>query len=146
MNKNQKGFNSVEGLLVLFIVLLIGFVGWFVWHSRNNTKSTDNVANTNTVQVKTCKDKETVPTDYKLFRSVKYKYCIQYLTDWPVNQTRPDMVTFGQFNPEPTATWFRVTYFSGKSVTTRTNELKASYVEPNGPCVVSNATDRKSVV
>jgi hypothetical protein len=148
MNKNQKGFSPVEGLLILVIVGLIGFVGWFVWHSKNNTNSTNMKATTNTVttsktnskvQTKTCNDKETVATGYKLFRSDTYKYCIQYPTDWPVNQTKADMVTYGAFNPEPTATWFRVTYFSGKSVTTRTNELKADYVEPNGPCVVSDA-------
>ncbi|MBI2589068.1 hypothetical protein HYW35_02610 [Candidatus Saccharibacteria bacterium] len=35
MKKNQKGFSAVEGLLILIIVGLLGFVGWYVWNSNN---------------------------------------------------------------------------------------------------------------
>jgi hypothetical protein len=143
MNKNQKGFSPVEGLLILVIIGLIGFVGWFVWHNKNNTNSTNMKTATsktnNTVRAKTCKDKETVSSGYKLFQSDKYKYCIQYPTDWPVDQTKADMVTLGTFHQEPVWGWFRVTYFSDKNITTRTDELKADYIEPDGPCVVSDA-------
>jgi hypothetical protein len=33
----QKGFSTVEGLLVVIIVLLIGFIGYYVWHSNRQT-------------------------------------------------------------------------------------------------------------
>lgn len=36
MTKKQKGFTLVEGLLILTIASLIGFTGWYAWHSKNN--------------------------------------------------------------------------------------------------------------
>src|SRR5579871_5801589 len=33
----QNGFSAIEGLLILVIVGLIGFTGWYVWHSKNNS-------------------------------------------------------------------------------------------------------------
>ena len=35
--KNQKGFSTVEYLLVFVIVGLIAFVGWYVWNANNNS-------------------------------------------------------------------------------------------------------------
>jgi hypothetical protein len=37
-----KGFSTIEGLLILVIVLILGGVGWYVWHS---TKSTNEILN-----------------------------------------------------------------------------------------------------
>lgn len=31
---NKSGFSTIEGLLILVIVTIIGFVGWYVWHSN----------------------------------------------------------------------------------------------------------------
>jgi len=39
---NQKGFAILEGALILVIVGIIGFTGWFVWHSKQNTDKTLN--------------------------------------------------------------------------------------------------------
>jgi hypothetical protein len=35
MNKTQKGFAHIEMLLLLILVAIIGFTGWFVWHARS---------------------------------------------------------------------------------------------------------------
>lgn len=32
---NQSGFSTVEALLVLVVVGILGFTGWYVYHSRN---------------------------------------------------------------------------------------------------------------
>lgn len=40
---NQKGFGAVEAILILVIIGLIGFVGWFVYNSNN--KATDTLKN-----------------------------------------------------------------------------------------------------
>ena len=37
LSRNSAGFSTVEGLLILVIAALIGFVGWYVWHGKNNT-------------------------------------------------------------------------------------------------------------
>ncbi len=42
---NQKGFSAVEGLLVLIIVGLVGFTGWFVWHSQQTASKTPDDSN-----------------------------------------------------------------------------------------------------
>jgi hypothetical protein len=47
MNKNQRGFSVVEGLLILVIVGTIGFIGWYVWKSKNKTDSIYNHVNNN---------------------------------------------------------------------------------------------------
>jgi uncharacterized protein (UPF0333 family) len=44
MLKN-KGFSTIEGLLILVIVLILGGVGWYVWHSKNETDKTLSQAN-----------------------------------------------------------------------------------------------------
>jgi len=41
---NQKGFSIVEGLLSLIVVLLIVFVGYYVYHTQRTTNSTYNAA------------------------------------------------------------------------------------------------------
>jgi flagellin-like protein len=38
--KNQKGFTAIEGLLILIAVTLIGFVGYYVWHTQKQTDKT----------------------------------------------------------------------------------------------------------
>jgi hypothetical protein len=47
--RKQDGFGSIESLLLLVIVCIVGFTGWFVWMSKNNTNkllaSTDKVSN-----------------------------------------------------------------------------------------------------
>lgn len=43
----QKGFGSLELLLVIIIVGLLGFIAWYVMHS--NSKSQDNLNNANVV-------------------------------------------------------------------------------------------------
>ena len=39
MNKNQYGFSAIEGIIVLFVVIAIGTVGWFVFQRQH--KSTE---------------------------------------------------------------------------------------------------------
>ncbi|MDB5170524.1 MAG: hypothetical protein JWO35_218 [Candidatus Saccharibacteria bacterium] len=40
MKKNQDGFSAVETVLILVIVGLIGFVGWYVYNSKNKSDAT----------------------------------------------------------------------------------------------------------
>ena len=38
----ERGFSTLEAMLILVIVGLIGFIGWYVYQSKNNTTSTYN--------------------------------------------------------------------------------------------------------
>ena len=35
MKRNQQGLSTVEGLLILVIVVIVSFTGWYVYHSRH---------------------------------------------------------------------------------------------------------------
>ncbi len=54
---NQKGFTVVEGVLILIIVAMLGFTGWFVWHSQQNTDKINSQAAKNSQPVTTDKNK-----------------------------------------------------------------------------------------
>ncbi len=43
--KNQKGFTLVEGLLIVFVVAIMGFGGWYFWNN-NQDENTEQVATT----------------------------------------------------------------------------------------------------
>ena len=40
MNKTQKGFASLESLLILIIVVMISLTGYFVWHAKSQANKT----------------------------------------------------------------------------------------------------------
>ena len=42
--KNQKGFALVEGLLIILILAVIGFGGYYVWHSQHKTTTATTTA------------------------------------------------------------------------------------------------------
>ncbi len=47
INKNEKGYGAVEIILVIVIVAAIGFVGWFVYHTKQNSdKALDQATST----------------------------------------------------------------------------------------------------
>ena len=48
MNKNQRGFSLVEALLILIIVGIVGFVGWFVLRNRATNRRVNKTALTQT--------------------------------------------------------------------------------------------------
>lgn len=37
--KDQKGFGLVESLLITLVLAVVGFGGYYVWHSKNQTKA-----------------------------------------------------------------------------------------------------------
>ena len=41
MNKRQSGFALVEGLLIILILAIIGFGGYYVWHSQKSIDKTN---------------------------------------------------------------------------------------------------------
>jgi competence protein ComGC len=58
-NSNHKGFALVEGLLILIIVLLVGFIGYYVYNSQKEADNTqiEAVSNVQTTKSKTAEAK-----------------------------------------------------------------------------------------
>lgn len=85
IRNNQYGFSAVETALVLVIVGLIGFVGWYVWHS--NKKADDTLSSANkTAQTNT-------PVRAKPATTVSYTddsktYTLTYPKAWTIDSLK----------------------------------------------------------
>ena len=149
INKNSLTLD-ITSLLVAAAGMYIAGASGGVWKnktftavivptdSRDTTKTTTPTP-TPTV-AKTCKDKGTLATGYKLFYNDTYKYCIPYKSDWAVDSKDPAMVTIGTVNDAPTWGWLKASYLSDKTVAQRTELLMSNYREPAGPRTTTNVT------
>lgn len=82
MNRNQKGFSAVEGLLILVIVVLMGFVGWYLWSRDSGTGS------------KTTADPY---ASWKTYCDSSANVCVRYPSDWKPHDTSPIGPIAGSF-------------------------------------------------
>ncbi len=92
MNKNQKGFGAIEAMLILIIVAVIGFVGWYVW--KQNQNPADKKTTTSN-QTNTDGNKETEKTadPYAGWLSCKDTgegLSFKYPADWSTEATTKD--------------------------------------------------------
>lgn len=49
MDDTKKGFRPIHGLLILVVVGVLGFIGWGIWHSKNNSNKTNFIGCSTTV-------------------------------------------------------------------------------------------------
>lgn len=59
MSKNQKGFSTIEGVLIVVIVLLLGAVGWVVYNKNYNKTPRNSTTNTSTTNQTSTEKKTT---------------------------------------------------------------------------------------
>lgn len=67
MNKNQKGFGAVEGLLILVIVALLGGIGLFVWNRvevENRKKASQQESKDSSISIDAARIKFTYPKNW----------------------------------------------------------------------------------
>jgi prepilin-type N-terminal cleavage/methylation domain-containing protein len=62
LHKNQQGFTFVEVLLVILILAVIGFGGYYVWHTQHMAKPIATVTSTKTTGSTSTKPTTTLPT------------------------------------------------------------------------------------
>lgn len=93
MKENQKGFGVVEGLLILVIVGLIGFTGWYVWHIKQNTDKINNKAAAvaaSTAAQSTKKTATTTTNPYAGWNTATIKYeqiSYKYPSTWTLSDS-----------------------------------------------------------
>jgi hypothetical protein len=88
MKKNQKGFSAVEGLLILVIAGLIGFVGWYVWQAKNNAD--DNLSSATETSNSTQNITNASPYyGWKIYTSQNEKFSFKYPKDWKITSDTP---------------------------------------------------------
>jgi hypothetical protein len=94
MNKNQRGFTAVEALIILLVVVVLGGVGYFVWHrdkDKKNTASTTTSTTTNqnnaTVSPSPSPTPEPDPyTGWKTYTDSAHHYSFKYpATGWKID-------------------------------------------------------------
>ncbi|MBX4190735.1 hypothetical protein KW794_01470 [Candidatus Saccharibacteria bacterium] len=84
--KSQKGFSAIEGLLILVIVGLLGFVGWFVYNS--NTKTNQSLSNaektsaSNKLPSKPSTSKAGETDGWKSFSTTAGQFSLKYPATW----------------------------------------------------------------
>ena len=98
---NQKGFSAVEGLLVIIIVLLIGFIGYYVWHTQKQTNKTYNSsANAAQPSTKNPSPKKASPATYMTIKEwgVRAPYSgtltLEYAVQTASSSALPDTAGF----------------------------------------------------
>jgi len=87
MYKNEKGFSAVEGLLILVTVGVIGFVGWYVWQSKNEgnkATNTDNAASQTNKDKQAEEQAKDLYEGWKTYTNNDYAISFRYPADWTV--------------------------------------------------------------
>jgi hypothetical protein len=97
-NKNQvsnKGFTVIESLLILVVVGILGFTGWFVWHSTQKVNQT----NKNAVS-------DSQPAVYnKKYTDTAKVFTLTYPANWKLTFDSPQG---GEGSPPPPTDWSKV--------------------------------------
>lgn len=89
---SQSGFALIEGLVVVLILVIIGFGGYYVWHTQHNSKSTTSATTTSTkstISSKTTTSTNTIATTtpnpyagWKTYCDKSTGGCFQYPASW----------------------------------------------------------------
>lgn len=76
IKKDQAGFSAVEALIILVVVGLLAFAGWYVWrhNHKQNTNKTTPASNTTTSTKKTDNTKDQSQAPAASYDTEKTKY------------------------------------------------------------------------
>ncbi|HSW80080.1 MAG TPA: PsbP-related protein [Candidatus Saccharimonadales bacterium] len=102
MKINERaGFTVVEGLLLVVIVGILGFTGWFVLQSKKNVDKTNAQAAANSQSssqssVQVYKKTTTVPANWKTYSDSTYKFSFSYPSAWFFSKVSGGSMTGGK--------------------------------------------------
>jgi hypothetical protein len=115
ISKNQKGFTAVEGLLIILTLAVIGFGGYYVYHTNHKAKT----ASLSTTGAKTSASGSTKSTGanpyagWNSYTDVSKLFSVMYPSGWtaanpqeqadmPFTLADPNLMAFTAVNPSTT--------------------------------------------
>src|SRR6476661_2191044 len=88
LDKDQYGFAALEGILIVTILAVIGFGGYYVWHTQKSTKasSTDLTPQSSPVQ-------QSDPTaNWKKYAATSGKFSLKYPEVYTIHDCSGDVL------------------------------------------------------
>jgi len=79
LNKNEAGFGAAESLLILVIVAIIGFTGWYVYHAKQTS------GKNNTTSASATPTPTSVYAGWKTYTSSAEKATFKYPAGWAID-------------------------------------------------------------
>lgn len=114
---DQKGFGLIESLLTIIIVVLVVFVGYYIWHTqKQNNKSASKVSTISNADLKqgassqkTNKSQTSPYAGWKQYCDSLSIGCIKYPANWTLDTSQSDMaeVITPQGSAHPTNVTFQ---------------------------------------
>jgi hypothetical protein len=93
MKNNQKGFGLVPVLLIVVIVAIVGFTGWYVWNTQGQEDKIATPTPTPTVAVSIAPSPSGVYVNWVKFSNTYYSF--MYPNNWvQISSTQPTSVNF----------------------------------------------------
>lgn len=95
-NKNQLGFNVVEGVIIVLVIAIVGFIGWRLYSQPSNktndaTSISQNTSQTPKPTISSPSSGTAAPINpyigWKAYCSTMGGLCLQYPTDWQEKDT-----------------------------------------------------------
>ena len=83
LKNNQYGFGAIEGLLVLVVIAIIGFTGWYVWHAKQTTDK--NLTSGSSSAPVFNKVKNNTYAGWKTYCDSATKDCFEYPQTWKLS-------------------------------------------------------------
>jgi hypothetical protein len=98
MKLNQKGIGIIETLLILILLTIVGFTGYYVWHTQKNSDSSYNNAS-KSIAAKPVPSSGTEASDLKTYSNTNYGLTFKYSPDVSVKDTTGSMTGSGDNFP-----------------------------------------------
>ncbi len=96
LKKNQNGFTAVEALLIMLILVVIGAVGYIVYHNDYKTKKA--IVSTTAAKVTTTTSAKSSPTvTWQTYSNQQGGFTYQYPSNW-VNSVTNQPEYYGSFS------------------------------------------------
>ena len=107
LQNNNKGFSAIEGLLIVLVLAVIGFGGYYVWHTQHQSKTSTSIIASASSKNSPSTSKQAITTTpnpyagWKSYTLTDEKLSFQYPPTWQIT----DYTNTGTGNQDYHADW-----------------------------------------